>query len=305
MQYKMNLSDILNKEVPNVATQLEDLNQKFFLSDKTIGLAGKESIKRILHSIRSAIFPGVYEKTPINEEDLDILIGNNIRDASVELNNMLKKVFMVFCAEKNKECCNECTDKSLIVIENLIKELPNIRTILQKDIEASYLGDPAAVSNEEILLSYPSIEAVSIYRIANFLYKQNVPLIPRVMSEYAHQRTGIDINAGATIGHSFFIDHGTGVVIGETCTIGNNVKIYQGVTLGAKSFPLDEKGNPIKGVKRHPNIGNNVVIYASATILGGDTYIGDNSVIGSNVWLTESVPAGSSVFAPKAHNTIK
>lgn len=301
----MNLNDILNNEVPAVASELEVLNQKYFFSEKTIGLSGKEAIKRILHSLRSAIFPGVYEKLPIIEDDVNIIIGNNIRNATVELNHLLKKVFIVFCPEKNQKCCCECEEKALLITQKLIKELPNLRNILQKDIEAAYLGDPAAVSHEEILLSYPSIEAISIYRIANFLYKENIPLIPRVMSEYAHQRTGIDINSGATIGHSFFIDHGTGVVIGETCTIGNNVKIYQGVTLGAKSFPLDEKGNPIKGIKRHPNIGNNVIIYASATILGGDTYIGDNSIIGSNVWLTDSIPPNSSVYAPQAHNTIK
>ncbi|MBS6510255.1 MAG: serine acetyltransferase, partial [Clostridiales bacterium] len=162
-------------------------------------------------------------------------------------------------------------------------------------------GDPAAKNVEEILLSYPSVEAVSIYRLAHELFLLEVPLIPRIMTEYAHQLTGIDIHPGASIGSSFFIDHGTGVVIGETCVIGNRVKLYQGVTLGAKSFEVDEQGNPVKGVKRHPNIEDNVVIYAGATILGGDVTIGHDSVIGGNVWLVHSVPPYTTVYnaAPK------
>ena len=151
------------------------------------------------------------------------------------------------------------------------------------------------------MLSYPSVEAISIYRLAHELFLLEVPLIPRIMTEYAHQLTGIDIHPGASIGSSFFIDHGTGVVIGETCVIGNRVKLYQGVTLGAKSFEVDEQGNPVKGVKRHPNIEDNVVIYAGATILGGDVTIGHDSVIGGNVWLVHSVPPYTTVYnaAPK------
>ncbi|MFV0502878.1 MAG: serine O-acetyltransferase EpsC [Lachnospirales bacterium] len=303
----MDLNQILNNEVTTIANELELLNHEYYLSKKIIGVAGKEKIKRIIHYYRSAIFPGVYERELIKESDINILIGNNIRIASIELYDILAYALAVFCTdEKNKEkCCARCKNKATEITYRLIKELPNIRRILQKDIEAAYLGDPAAVSHEEILLSYPSIEAVSIYRLAHFLYKEGVQLIPRVMSEYAHNKTGIDINAGAVIGEGFFIDHGTGVVIGETCIIGKNVKIYQGVTLGAKSFPLDEDGNPIKGIKRHPNIGDNVVIYAGATILGGETFIGSNSVIGSNVWLTKSVPENSNVYLPQGEVNIK
>lgn len=176
-----------------------------------------------------------------------------------------------------------------------------VRKMLTLDIAAAYEGDPAAKNVEEILLSYPSVEAVSIYRLAHELFLLEVPLIPRIMTEYAHQLTGIDIHPGASIGSSFFIDHGTGVVIGETCVIGNRVKLYQGVTLGAKSFEVDERGNPVKGVKRHPNIEDNVVIYAGATILGGDVTIGHDSVIGGNVWLVHSVPPHTTVYnaAPK------
>ncbi|HYH02927.1 MAG TPA: serine O-acetyltransferase EpsC, partial [Bacillota bacterium] len=172
-------------------------------------------------------------------------------------------------------------------------------------IEAAFNGDPAARTTEEILLSYPSVNALSIHRIAHILYELEVPVIPRIMAEYAHEITGIDIHPGATIGDYFFIDHGTGVVIGETCTIGNHVKLYQGVTLGAKSFTLDENGNPVKGTKRHPDIQDNVVIYAGATILGGDTVIGHHSVIGGNVWLTQSVPPFSRVYNAQPSPIIK
>jgi serine O-acetyltransferase len=174
--------------------------------------------------------------------------------------------------------------------------IPEVARMLESDVQAAYEGDPAARTTEEIMLSYPSFEAISIYRIAHVLYTLGVPLIPRMMTEQAHSTTGIDIHPGATIGEYFFIDHGTGVVVGETCVIGHHVKLYQGVTLGAKSFACDEGGNPVKGVHRHPRVGNNVVIYAGATILGGDTCIGDGCTIGGSVWLTKSVPAGSTIY---------
>ena len=177
----------------------------------------------------------------------------------------------------------------------LIDALPGILEVLKTDIQAGYEGDPAAKNTDEIILTYPAFKAITIYRVAHKLYEMDVPLIPRIMTEYAHRITGIDIHPGATIGRYFFIDHGTGVVIGETTTIGEHVKLYQHVTLGAKSFEAAPDGTLVKGIKRHPNIGNRVVIYAGATILGGDTNIGDDSVIGGNVWLTHSVPAGSTV----------
>ncbi len=177
----------------------------------------------------------------------------------------------------------------------MLDRIPRIYETLQTDIMAGYEGDPAAQSTDDIILCYPAFTAISSYRIAHELYELNVPTIPRIITEQAHKQTGIDIHPGATIGRSFFIDHGTGVVIGETTVIGDHVKLYQHVTLGAKSFAVNEDGSLVKGIKRHPNIGNNVVIYAGATILGGDTYIGDNCVIGGNVWLTHSVEAGTSV----------
>ncbi|MBR2343337.1 MAG: serine acetyltransferase [Clostridia bacterium] len=178
----------------------------------------------------------------------------------------------------------------------ILDRIPEVKAKLIKDVQATFEGDPAARSPEEIILCYPGFYAVSIYRIAHEFYIRNIPYISRMMTEFAHEKTGIDIHAGATIGEHFCIDHGTGVVIGETTTIGDRVKIYQGVTLGAKSFELDGDGNPVKGIKRHPDIGNDCIIYAGATILGGKTQIGDGSVIGGNVWLTHSVPAGTTVY---------
>lgn len=182
-----------------------------------------------------------------------------------------------------------------------LRKLPLIKCHLLKDIDALYEGDPAAKSREEILVCYPGFYAISIYRMAHELYQMQVPLLPRIMTEYAHEKTGIDIHAGATIGEYFFIDHGTGIVIGETTVIGNHVKLYQGVTLGAKSFELDESGNPVKNIKRHPNIGDHVVIYANATILGGETFVGSHSTIGASVWLTHSVPENSTIYYTEQH----
>lgn len=185
----------------------------------------------------------------------------------------------------------ESTDK----VDELINALPEILEILKTDIQAGYEGDPAAKSFDEVIITYPAFKAISIFRVAHKLYEMGVPMIPRVMTEYAHMVTGIDIHPGATIGKYFFIDHGTGVVIGETTTIGEHVKLYQHVTLGAKSFALAEDGTPIKGIKRHPDIGDGVVIYAGATILGGDTKIGNDCVVGGNVWLTHSLNDGETI----------
>ena len=183
------------------------------------------------------------------------------------------------------------------VVRSMLESLPEIRRQLGTDLEAAYRGDPAARSIDEIILCYPAFLAISTYRLAHVLYRERIPTLPRVMTEYAHRLTGIDIHPGAQIGDSFFIDHGTGVVIGETTTIGENVKLYQHVTLGAKSFDVGEDGTLVKGIKRHPDIGDRVVIYSGATILGGNTHIGNDCVIGGSVWLTHSVPAGKMVLS--------
>ena len=183
------------------------------------------------------------------------------------------------------------------VFSSLLEHLPEVRRQLQTDLVAAYQGDPAAKSVDEVVLCYPAFKAISTYRLAHVLYVDGVPLLPRMMTEYAHRLTGIDIHPGARIGDSFFIDHGTGVVIGETTTIGCNVKLYQHVTLGAKSFQVGEDGTLVKGIKRHPDIGDRVVIYSGATILGGETQIGNDCIIGGSVWLTHSVPAGKMVLS--------
>ncbi|MGD9497951.1 MAG: serine O-acetyltransferase EpsC [Armatimonadota bacterium] len=193
------------------------------------------------------------------------------------------------------EADSSVAETAALVANRFMVAIPAIRRMLVLDVQAAYYGDPAAHTYAEIMLSYPGLQAITVNRIAHVLYGLAVPLIPRMMSEWAHSETGIDIHPGARIGKSFFIDHGTGVVIGETCEIGDRVKLYQGVTLGAKSFPLDEHGNPIKDIKRHPTLEDDVIVYAGATILGGDVVIGKGAVIGSNVWLTESVPPGSTV----------
>ena len=294
----MELNKWLNCDMPDIAEILKKQNKDYYFREKNIGFAIKERVINILENCRAALFPSIYNKDCFNESKISIHIVNSIREAAVELADLVELFLKNDCSlthEKNKKC-KECNKKAQKLVAEFIEKLPNIRKLLHSDINAAYDGDPSAKSGVEVILSYPSFEAMSIHRIAHELYKLKVPMIPRIMSEYAHQLTGIDINPGATIQENFFIDHGTGVVIGETCIIGRNVKIYQGVTLGAKSFPLDEKGNPIKGVKRHPNIEDNVIIYSGASILGGETTIGHNSIIGGNVWLTHSVPPFSKVY---------
>lgn len=185
--------------------------------------------------------------------------------------------------------------KSSKMVDEVMEALPGILDILKTDIQAGYEGDPAAMSTDEVIITYPAFRAIAIFRIAHKMYQMGVPLIPRVMTEYAHRITGIDIHPGADIGPYFFIDHGTGVVIGETTVIGEHCKFYQHVTLGAKSFDLADDGTPVKGIKRHPNLGDRVIVYSGATILGGDTYIGNDCVVGGNVWLTHSLKDGETV----------
>jgi len=303
----MKLNEWLNHEIPNIADSLNKINQQHFDIENSIGFSGKDKVYKVLHKFQAVLFPGIYNCKPIDEIRLNVQISNNLREAALDLRDIIEKV-LIYNQNTSESVTDakDCREQADDIVMQLINKLPSIREIIQTDIQAAYNGDPAAISTEEILLSYPSVTAVCIHRIAHELYKLNVKIIPRIMSEYMHGLTGIDIHPGASIGESFFIDHGTGVVIGETCTIGNNVKIYQGVTLGALSFPLDENGNPIKGIKRHPNIEDNVVIYAGATILGGETTIGHDSVMGSNIWVTHSVPPYSRVYnsqpSPKISN---
>lgn len=254
-------------------------------------------LKEIVQLIRSILFPGYFGDAGVNSNTMLYHIGVNTDKLNILLTNEIKAGL---CFEKSTPmgACSEIDKISQTTSLNFIATLPEIRKKLHTDVLAAYNGDPAAKSIGEVIFCYPSIKAILNYRIANTLLHLNVPLIPRIISEMAHSETGIDIHPGAMIGEYFTIDHGTGVVIGETSIIGNNVKMYQGVTLGAKSFPLDENGNPIKGIQRHPNIGNNVIIYSNSTILG-NIKVGDGAVIGGNIWVDQDVPAGSKLIQRK------
>ena len=256
----------------------------------------RQNVVEILGDIQTLIFPGFKKAEDIDPINIRYVTGQKVNNIIAKLTKEIQKALIYMLSQKDKSDCieNPTNSKCFLLAEEvatgLIEEIPEIRRKIQLDVIAAFNGDPAAKSNEEVILSYPGLEAILVYRIAHYLYENGVPVIPRIMSEHVHGKTGIDIHPGAKIGESFFIDHGTGVVIGETCIIGTNVKIYQGVTLGALSVKKSLTGN-----KRHPTIEDNVTIYANATILGGQTVIGKGSTIGGNTWVTKSVPAGSLV----------
>lgn len=245
----------------------------------------RQAVVKVIHELQALLFPMAFRRDYSDMADETLLSRAlyRLRDQ------------MVAAMRFRNEQEDELEEKADAICHSFASRLPEIKRLLLLDVDALYEGDPAAVCREEVMITYPGFRAICIFRMAHELYVLGAPLIPRMMTEYAHEKTGIDIHPGATVGEYFFIDHGTGIVVGETTVIGHHVKLYQGVTLGAKSFELDENGNPVKNIKRHPNIGNHVVIYANATILGGDTYIGDHCVIGGNTWLTSSVEAGSVV----------
>jgi serine O-acetyltransferase len=253
-----------------------------------------KELNGIVEIIRELIFPGYFDNLALRKENLQYQIGSKLDKVHHLLTEQIDRGLCFSCLQGKEEGCKECNNQAVGLSGKFLNRLPELKKKLSLDVKAMYEGDPAAKDPGEIIYCYPSIKAMTNYRIAHELHQLRIPLIPRIITETAHSETGIDIHPGAEIGHSFAIDHGTGVVIGETCVIGNNVKIYQGVTLGAKSFPLDKKGNPIKGIKRHPVVGDNVIIYAQATILGR-VFIGENSVIGANVWITKDVEAGSKI----------
>lgn len=260
-------------------------------------LPSGKSLRRIVELSREILFPGYFGNSTVHRRTINYHIGVNVEELFGLLTEQIQ-AGLCFGLENTpsdnviKKIPDRDTATSIAAC--FISKLPEIRRILATDVEAAYYGDPAATCFGEIICCYPIIRAITNYRIAHELYMLNVPLIPRIITEMAHSETGIDIHPGAQIGHHFTIDHGTGVVIGATCIIGNNVKLYQGVTLGAKSFPLDENGNPIKGIARHPILEDDVIVYSNATILGRIT-IGKGATIGGNIWVTESVPAGSRI----------
>ncbi len=252
-------------------------------------LPSDESINWLAAEIMHLLFPGFFERKPLAKEDVPAITAERLKNVCFRLEEEIAKALSF---DGDPDPARHAAD----LAQQLLLKLPAIRDVCQTDVQAAYEGDPAARSVEEIILAYPCVLVISIQRVAHELYKLKVPLLPRMLTEYAHERTGTDLHPGAQIGTHFFIDHCTGVVVGETTRIGNHVKIYQNVTLGAKSFELDDDGNPVKGVKRHPDIEDHVTIYPSATILGGKTVIGRGSIIGSNVWLMKSVDADSIVY---------
>jgi serine O-acetyltransferase len=251
-------------------------------------LPSKQSIAELCSDLLHLLFPGFFSEEAVSLQELPDAAQEIIDQIAGQLEATIAVSLKIRENEVRGDL--ELNQEAAAITDRFFAGIPAVRALLKTDAEAAYAGDPAARSLEEIVLAYPGLEAVAIQRVAHLLYRENVPLLPRMMTEWAHSRTGIDIHPGATIGTHFFIDHGTGVVIGETCVIGNRVKLYHGVTLGARSFHKDEQGQIIKGIKRHPMVEDDVVIYPNGIILGGDTVIGARSTIGANVFLMKSVP---------------
>ncbi len=282
---------------PDLHTVIEALAQAATaLTEMPLGrreFPSRTAVATLVEDLRALLFPGYFGPSELTAETLRYHLGARLDRVLHGLSDQIQRGLMA-----TDPACTECRGRSVDLAQAFLARLPEVRRLLATDIQAGFEGDPAATSPEEVLFSYPGLLAVASQRLAHELLKLGVPLLPRMITEHAHSLTGIDIHPGAQIGERFFIDHGTGVVIGETCVIGRNVRIYQGVTLGAKSFPLDAEGHPVKGVPRHPVVEDDVIIYSNATVLGRIT-LGKGSAIGGNVWLTRSVPPGSVI--PQAH----
>ena len=290
------MNDELLKTIKKLS-QLEGFKDVCHEQRQNDAMPSTDVLQEIVQLARSILFPGYFGDAAVNSNTMIYHIGVNIDRLQFLLAQQIRAGICFNCQteeQKGEDIEQIAKEKAT----GLILQLPEIREKLHTDVIAAYNGDPAAKSFGEVIFCYPSIRAISNYRIAHALLKLDVPLIPRIITEMAHSETGIDIHPGATIGNYFTIDHGTGVVIGETAVIGNNVKMYQGVTLGAKSFPLDKDGNPIKGIDRHPRIGDNVIIYSNSTILGSIT-VGDGAVIGGNLWVDTDVAAGAKLAQKK------
>lgn len=293
----LNFTHLLAQTVTELS---EDLSLKGLFHEHQDGdpLPSGKVLHEIIELCRAILFPGFYGKSTVNHHTITYHIGVNIE----RMYNLLTEQIhagLCFDAKETGDCaCDTKREKAIDLAGQFISRLPALREVLATDVEAAYNGDPAAESYGEIISCYPIIKALSNYRIAHELLLLGVPLIPRIITEMAHSETGIDIHPAARIGHHFTIDHGTGVVIGATCIIGNHVKLYQGVTLGAKSFPLDDDGHPIKGIPRHPILEDDVIVYSNATILGRIT-VGRGATVGGNIWVTEDVPAGARLVQKK------
>ena len=288
---KHDISDAAGKIANSIASQPARLKRPI-----DCAVPSKQSVVDIVQRLKAILFPGYQASDKICPNE----VQSCIYDRLVELQPLIEtQIRLSLVRQETNE--NNSTRTSIFdgqvdeAASDFLQRLPNIRERLLTDVVAAYDGDPACKNVDEVILCYPGLTAVIVYRLANELYRMGIPFLPRIMSEWAHGETGIDIHPGATIGSHFFIDHGTGVVIGETCEIGNNVKIYQGVTLGALSFDKDERGELVRGTKRHPTLEDNVIIYANATVLGGKTIVGKDSIIGSSVWVTRSISPGTTV----------
>ena len=277
------MNDNINKTVNEILESYSKHEQTCRLSEDNI--INKSVLIQVLEEIRKLLFPGYFDKNRVREEYIGYIVGDRIEFIQYNLKKQIAKA-LKGCEKCNDLSYDEVMEKSEKLVYEFLSKIPSIRDYLATDVVAAFNGDPAAYSTDEIILCYPGFFAITVYRVAHELWKLKIPMIPRVLSEYAHGLTGIDIHPGATIGKYFFIDHGTGVVVGETSIIGDNVKLYQGATLGALS-PAGMPTNP--GVRRHPKVGNNVVLYANSTLLGGATEIGDNVIVGGNAFLTSSV----------------
>ena len=287
----------MDKEIKEIARQICSNSS---LSEGTVvasQLPSRSVVIEVLESLRKILFSSYLGGIEAVEDSIE-LVSSKLIDRLDQLRTQILRGLLFSSNTKHKEPSGRIKEQSIkkaeIAINKLLYSLPQLQRMGFLDVEAAYEGDPAATSREEVVFSYPGVQTIFRHRIAHQLYQSKIPLIPRILSEYAHSETGIEIHPGAQIGERFFIDHGTGVVIGETCKIGNNVRIYQGATLGAKSFPLDKNGQPIKGVPRHPIVEDNVIIYSGATILGR-TILGKGAIIGANAWVTRDVMAGAIV----------
>ena len=272
-------------------------SEELFMPKSGRRLPNRSVIIDIVRDLKSIIFPGYFSTDTSATVFPEYYVGHRLNDIYDRLKNQIE-IALLYHGEESEEAATHA-DRTTC---GFFEQLPEIQRLLLTDVQAGFDGDPAAKSKEEIIFSYPGLFAIYVYRLAHVLYKEEIPFIPRVMSEYAHGRTGIDINPGATIGEYFFIDHGTGVVVGETTEIGNNVKLYQGVTLGALSTRM---GQQLANVKRHPTIRDNVTIYSNSTVLGGETVVGENTIIGGNTFITESIPANTKVSAKSPELVIK
>lgn len=272
-------------------------SEELFMPKSGRRLPNRSVIIDIVRDLKSIVFPGYFSTDTSATVFPEYYVGHRLNDLYDRLKNQIE-IALLYHGEEPEEAAAHA-DRTAC---GFFEQLPEIQRLLLTDVQAGFDGDPAAKSKEEIIFSYPGLFAIYVYRLAHVLYKEEIPFIPRVMSEYAHGRTGIDINPGATIGEYFFIDHGTGVVVGETTEIGNNVKLYQGVTLGALST---RKGQQLASVKRHPTIRDNVTIYSNSTVLGGETVVGENTIIGGNTFITESIPANTKVSAKSPELVIK